>query len=72
LLYKEKTQIKIEESTNEKSTNSSEIEFLKHKWSKLGRKNEYNLFSNIFYAVDANFTCLKHFRRVENAGKKRD
>jgi hypothetical protein len=47
-------QLMIEE-TSCKENSSSGFDYLCHKWHELGREKEDNLFSNIFYAMDAIF-----------------
>ncbi len=45
----------MEEMTDEKSTASSEIEFLRQESFNFEHKNENNAFSNIFTAVNSIF-----------------
>ena len=46
------------------------IGFLKHEYYELMQQNVNNLFTNIFYAMNAIFICFKHFPSVENVLKK--
>ena len=63
---RKKKQHKIEKSTDDIRTSTSENEFSKHKWDKLAQQNKNNLFSNILYAVDRSFNCFRHFVGMQN------